>query len=221
MEEATYRITQIEVQKKNDERVSIFLDGQFAFGLNREVLIRHPLHEGDAVTESQIDDVLLVDERVWAKDKALRFLAQRAHSISEIRKKLSDRDVSERTIDRVVEDLVRVNLLNDREFAEIYTRSRLIARPMGRRMLQQELQQKGLSPELIESTLDAAYEKQSEFDLATALAEKRIDRYGKRPLIQAKKKMLDFLSRRGFAWDTVYDVINSLAWPSENNETDE
>ena len=215
MEENTYRITQIETQKKNDARVSIFLDGRFAFGLNREVLVKHPLYEGEKLTDSQIDDVLLKEERVKAKEKTLKFLSYRAHSIFEIKKKLSDREISDRTIDHVIKDFTRVGLLNDAQFAEGYTRSRLISRPMGRRLIEQELKKKGIHELLIQSTLDDAFTEKSELDMAILLAEKRMDRYQGQAVIKGKKKVADFLGRRGFAWDVIYEVINSLPWPDE------
>jgi len=53
MAEITYRITQIEPQKRREDRVNIYLNGIFAFGLNKEVVLKHHLHEGDELKEAE------------------------------------------------------------------------------------------------------------------------------------------------------------------------
>ena len=70
MGEVTYRITQIEPQKHSRDRVNVYLDGAFAFGLEKEVLLVHSLHEGEEITDQLIDQVLLLEERTRAKKKA-------------------------------------------------------------------------------------------------------------------------------------------------------
>ena len=122
MEEKTWQITGIETQKNNPDRVNIYLDGAFGFGLARQVVIQQHLHEGDRLTDAVIDRVLLKEEVVRAKNGAIRLLSYRARSEAELRKKLSERGYSSRVIERVIGDFLRAGLLDDRSFAMAFAR---------------------------------------------------------------------------------------------------
>jgi len=205
MAEITYRITQIEPQKRREDRVNIYLNGIFAFGLNKEVVLKHHLHEGDELKESVIDDILLVEERTRAKQKALALLSYRARSAEELRKKLKEKDFSERTINRVIEDFLRVGLLDDTKFASAFVHSRMTQKPMGKRLLRQELFSKGIDEETVEKVIDEVYGDRSELDVARELTRKRVKRYGgsEEERKKKKRKLSDFLLRRGFDWEVI------------------
>lgn len=209
MGEMTYRITGIEVQKNNEGRVSIYLDGAFAFGLDKEVSLKHNLHEGDELEESVIDEILLMEERTRAKQKALALLAYRARSVEELRKKLKEKDFSERTIDRVIDDFLQVGLLDDRQFASAYVHSRMLQKPMGKRLLRQELFSKGIDEEEAEKAVEEVYSDLSEVNVAKDLVQRRIQKskMGGEEMKKQKKKLSQFLLRRGFDWGVISEVL--------------
>ena len=209
MEDVSHQITRIETQKRDENRVSIYLDGAFAFGLEREVVVRHHLHEGDEISETTIDDVLLSEERARAKEKALSYLNYRPRSKQELRSKLRDKNFSERSVNRVIADFLRVGLLDDRQFASTYAQSRMIHKPMGKRLLHRELKSKGIDEEIADAAIDEAYGERSEFDVARELVRKRMGRsVVKNEALQKKKKQLsDFLFRRGFDWNVIAEVL--------------
>lgn len=205
MQGDTFRITRLETQKHDNERVSVYLDDAYAFGIKKEVILRHNLHEGDEISEEKIYEILLVEERTKAKEKALSLLGYRARSTNELKKKLSEKGFSERTIDRVITDFKRVGLLDDTQFAAMYVRSRMLQRPMGKRLLKQELRQKGITEDIIDPVLADEYGEESEVEVARKLILKK----RKKPLgddISAqkeKKKLYNFLVRRGFDWEVI------------------
>jgi regulatory protein len=212
MEEATHIITQIETQKKNTGRFNIYLDGAFAFGLEEEVVLRHHLHKGDRLKASTIDEILLVEEKTRAKEKALAYLSYRMRSVEELRKKLNEKGFAGRTIEPVIEDLLRVGLLNDQQFASAYVRSRMIQKPMSKRLLLRELFARGIENTIAEETVEKEYGNHSEFEVAIELVRKKgerlcSDRIESRKI---KKRISDFLARRGFNWDVIGEVIREL-----------
>lgn len=207
MVEVVYRITQIEQQKRHEDRVNIYLDGAFAFGLEKEVVLRHNLREGNELTESLIDEVLLSEERTRAKEKALSFLSYRARSVEELKKRLKDRGFSERTVNRVIDDFLRVGLLNDKEFALSFVHSKMVQKPMGKRLLKQELLLKGIQEEIAESAVEEVYGVRSEVEVARELIQRRIQRYQGDNDKKLRKKLVDFLFRRGFNWEVISEVL--------------
>lgn len=205
-----FRISQIEPQKKNKNRVNVYLDGKFGFGLSREVLLKYPLHEGDTIHEDLIRDVLISEEKAIAKGKALRFLSYRARSVAEVRKKLNQGGFTEQVIEPIIEDFLRVGLLNDEHFASLYVESRMSQKPMGRRLLKQELLFKGIQEDIVEHAIESGYRELRDEEIARNLIRKRIMQYQNMESLKKKKKLTDFLQRRGFDWEVINTVIREL-----------
>jgi regulatory protein len=208
MEETVFRVTAIERQKRNPGRISVYLDGAFAFGLDEEVLLRNPIHEGDGLSEPFIDDVLLYDERVRVKAKALRLLSYRALTTDELRRKLLDREFSERTTERVIDDLRRVSLLDDDAFCVSYVRSRMIQRPCSKKLLTLELKHKGIGEDAAGIAVEAAYGPQSEEEVAGALFRAKMASLKGEDPRKARQKAIDFLFRRGFDWELIRSAMD-------------
>ena len=205
-----FRITSIETQKHDKSRVNIYLDGVFAFGLPRDVVTQQHLSEGDEISEDLIADVLLLDELSRAKEKALAYLSYRSRSIQEIDVKLKKKGFSDRTIQQVVDDFIRVGLLDDRAFASAYVQTRMIQKPMSKRLLKKELYLKGIPETMAGKVIDEIYEDRTELDVAVSLAERRFS--GKVNIKEQKirKKISDFLARRGFSWEIISEVLMNI-----------
>ncbi len=206
MSDSVHLITAIEPQKNRKDRMNIYLDGDFAFGLNQEVVLKHNLHPGDEIEERVIDEVLLAEERARAKEKALFLLSYRPRSIKELKERLKEKGFSERTVKKVIEDFIRVGLLDDRKFVSDYVHSKMIQKPMGKRMLREELFSKGIDEETAERAIDEVYSERSEVDVARDLVHRRAKRY-RDDGVKLKKKLSDFLRRRGFDWDVINTVL--------------
>jgi len=204
----TFKITSIEFQAKRKDRFSVFMDGEFAFGLHQNVLIKCGIAKGDELTQAQIDSIINLEENHAAKEKAMRLLAVRARSKKELRDRLKQTRFSSDTIDQILIELERIGLLNDAEFAKMFARSKMITKPMGKFLLVQEMKQKGLSEQNINEALDQAYLEKSESQIAFELASKRKQRYVDLEELKAKKRVSDFLVRRGFSWDIVKSILD-------------
>jgi len=189
--------------------MNIYLDGTFAFGLDQEVVIRHHLHEGDELSETLIDNILLVEERTRAKEKALSFLNYRARSKAELKKKLQEKNFSERTIQRVIDDLIRVGLLDDKQFAALYIHSRMVQKPMSKRLLRQDLLFKGIDEDMATEAIEAGYGPRSETEVAGDLVRRRMQSSSapERDEKKRRRRLSDFLKRRGFSWDVISEVL--------------
>lgn len=202
------KITKIEIQKKNKNRLSIFLDDEFAFGLDNEVVVQFGLKEGDELSREKIKILLLKEEKKSAKEKAFRYLAGRAHSEKELRIKLLRKGFPKAIVDEVISDLKAQKFIDDEMFALSYVRSRLVNKPVGEILLRHELWQKGIHEEIIEKAVQEAYAEKNQLEIARELMEKRRAHYKNLEEKKRKKRLGDFLLRRGFTWDLVKEVID-------------
>ena len=207
------KITALTRQKRNPDRINVYLDGKFAFGLAAITVVS--LRVGQTLTQDQIDRLQGADQEEKAKEVALRFIEYRPRSSTETRQHLLKKDYPEDVVDRVIERLTAVELLNDAAFARYWVEQRQTFKPRSQLAIQQELRQKGLDRQ----TIDAALETVDEQAAAAKAAEAKARRWQDLPQEEFFKKVGGFLQRRGFSYEIVKEVTNSL-W-EEVNERDE
>jgi regulatory protein len=198
------KITAIEVQKRTPNRVNIHLDGEFAFGLAR--IVAAWLRVGQELSEEKIEQLQTDESRERAFQQAMLLLSYRARSESEIRQNLRKHEIPEPVIEQTLERLRQGGLANDNQFASAWVENRSVFRPRSRRKKAKELRQKGLNDEAV----SAAIEKMDDEALANEAAQKKVARYKGLEWNEFRKKLSDFLARRGFAYSVIAPVIARL-----------
>ena len=205
------KITAIEAQKKRSNRVNVYLDGEFAFGLER--ITAAWLRVGQELDEKKIEHLQAEDARERALQQALLFLSYRARSESEIRKNLRKHEIPEPVIDETLERLRRDGLANDDQFARAWVENRSTFRPRSRRLMALELRQKGLDEESVSSALAAVDDEA----LAQEAAQKRANRFAGLEWSEFRTKLSGFLARRGFSYSVIAPVVTRI-WNETHNE---
>ena len=197
-------ITALEVQKRNKERVNVYLDGEFAFGLT--LIEAAKLKKGQVLTDAQIVDLRSDDEVNKAYDHAVFFLGYRPRSTAEVRKNLVDKAYSDEAIEASIEKLVAQGYLDDEAFARYWVTNRSEFKPRGARALRSELRQKGIADAVISLVL----EEQDSHDDAYRAAQTKARRYQGKSRAEFKHKVGQFLARRGFDYRISETVIVQL-----------
>lgn len=134
----------------------------------------------------------------------------RPRSEKEIKERLLKKSYCEDTIREVLFFLKEQDFINDRKFAESWIRSRLALKPVSRYLLKRELRLKGIDEQTVQEAIDkeaSGFDEQEEA-LKLALAKKR--RFGDIEKEKSKKRIADFLKRRGFSTSVIYDTIGKL-----------
>jgi len=195
------KITAISIQKKNPNRVNIYLDGEFAFGVAR--ITAAWLKNGDELSDEKIARLLAEDTREWAYQQALLYLSYRVRSEKEIRQNLQKHEIAEDVIEETLERLRKAGLANDNEFAQTWVENRSTFRPRSRRVLAMELHQKGLDDETVHSAVSGV----NEDALAYEAAQKRLGRLKGLEWNDFRKKLSEFLARRGFPYSVIAPIV--------------
>lgn len=207
-------VTSIEAQKHATTRYSIFLDGEFAFGIGRDLLLESGLAKGEYLDQERIDSILARDAIDRAVATAMRALEQRMQTGRELRTRLMRKGFQPETIDAAIEKLTSYGYLNDERFAELWIENRLAHRPRGKRMLEQELRQKGIDRQIVDDTVSGM-----EIDdraAALEVAQKRLKSVQSLPLDEQKKKLTGILARRGFDFGVIRSTLETvLGEPAE------
>ncbi len=199
------RITAIEAQKKNPDRVNIYLDDEFAFGLSR--IVAAWLYVGQELTKEKIESLQAEDSKEVAFQRVMRFLSYRPRSIAEIDKYLKKHSFTDAVIDETIQRLERGGLVGDRQFARAWVENRNTFRPRGSRALRVELRQKGIADEVIQSVID---EMVDEDQLAYQAGSKRARRLSGLEWQEFRRKLGEYLARRGFSYPIIKATVSQI-----------
>jgi regulatory protein len=188
-------ITGLRAQKRNHRRVNVYLDGEFAFGVER--IVAAWLQVGQELSEEKIASLQDEDRREAAYQKTLNFIQYRERSEAEIQQHLKEQKLSEEIASEIVERLRRSGLVNDQRFAQTWIENRNEFHPRSRRALAYELRQKGIDPDAIQEALQGVDEE----EMAYQAAVKQSRKYQNLEWLDFRQKMLGFLARRGFSYE--------------------
>ena len=199
-------ITALSVQKRDRERVNIYLDGEFAFALPAVEAAR--LRKGQELSDAQITQLKAIDVEAKVYDRAVRFLGYRPRSNAEVRRHLREHEVAEVVADRIIERLQQAGYVDDRAFARFWIESRQQFRPRGERALRDELRQKGVAADIVEELLEQGEidEETTAYRLVCAKA-RQWSRLDRRAFWQ---KGGGFLARRGYAYGIIEPTLRRL-----------
>ena len=140
-----------------------------------------------------------------ARGAALRLLALRPRTVSEIRERLGRRFDSN-AVEKAVSRLLSEGLLDDADYAQQWRQSRERRKPRGRRMIAKELKAHGVADDLIEDALEG-------YDSLEA-ARRAALRYATRQTAADRttfdRRVGAFLDRRGFETDVIRRVLQEL-----------
>lgn len=215
---STPTITRIEQQKRRKHRYNIYINDDYAFSIHEDVLIKHQLAKGQSIDSEQMNRIVTDDERQQAYHTALRFLSHVARSSKELERKLLEKQYEQLIVDDVIKRLKKQRYIDDEQYATMLTEQRITHQKRGKLWVKRELESKGLSDEHVEDAM-SQIDEQTELEHAFSIAKKRWERLkAEQPLVR-KRKVNDFLLRRGYSYAIVYDVLKRLG-ASEEDDVD-
>ena len=198
-------VTDIKPQKRGKDRANIFLDGTFAFSMSRAVVEHSCITPGQALTDSQIAELMTGDTIEKCREAALRLLNYRPRSEAEIRIRLGRRFTRE-VVDGVISQLMERRLIDDLAFATFWKENRESFNPRGRRLLRMELSKKGVSQEVITEVLEGIDDEES----AYRAAKKKERSLQKDDYDSFRRKLGSSLKRRGFSYEVSNRTIERI-----------
>jgi regulatory protein len=204
-------ITLLQMQKRNKDRVNVFLDGEYALAVSLNTATT--LKKGQRLSAAEVEELKQDGETDLAFQRALRYLGMRPRSSAEIVTYLRRKEYDEQIVEAVVRRLHEHHYLDDEAFARFWVDNRNRFRPRGGQALRYELRQKGVERETIESTL----EEQDEDGAAWTAVEGKISRWAGLEKFEFEQKLMNFLARRGFRFDVCRRAATQ-AWQQVQDE---
>jgi len=206
-------ITKIKRLHGRRQRYSVHLDGVPALELSDWTIGKCGLRTGDDLDESTVDKIKSTEAETQAKNTAINYLSYRQRSSKEIVDHLVKKGFTRDCAEDVAHQLQSAQMVNDLEFARAYVRDRLKRKPIGQALLRTQLLTKGITSPMTDMVLGELISLQSQQASALQAAKRKLQvtKYSKRNLDEEKRKkrLLDFLLRRGFSYEIAMKTIRT------------
>lgn len=213
------KITALEPQATNAERVNVYVDGRFLLGASTTVVLQMGLELEQELSPGQLEQLRSEEALQRAVERAYNFLSYRPRSREEVRRYLRRKETSPEIIEAALERLDRLDLVNDHAFASFWAESREQFNPRGARAIKNELRMKGVEREVVEEMIS----DEKDEELALRAGRKKAQSLLHNPamdFVTFRTRLGSFLQRRGFGYEIVTRTVKAL-WKELKQEEGE
>lgn len=200
------KITDIKKQRNNLKRYSIFIDGEFAFGLDEIDVLYYKLFDREEISEELFKHIKENVVFTKARDTAVKYLSFKARTEKEVRLRLLKEDYNGDVVEKVISLLKKYSYIDDYAYAGSFLRDKFNLNGFGMERIIKELKQRGIDDEIID---EAVMENEvDEVSRAVSLIEKKYGFYNYD--IKEKRRIAGFLARRGYSFQTIETAFNTV-----------
>lgn len=202
------KITMIQTQKKAG-RFNIYINDKYAFPVSESVLIKYRLHKGQELDENLIEEIKLADDISKGYNAVLNYLSYQLRTRKEVEDKLRSLDIHEDYIPEIINKLIDLDLINDKNYAESYVRTMMNTSDKGPKVIKLNLLKKGVDDNIAEDAL-ILYTDKLQVEKGVTLAEKLANRYNHDSYRNKQNKIKQSLLTKGFSYDIIDTIIQEL-----------
>lgn len=221
------KITKIQQQVKRKDRYSVYIDEKYSFSLSDYQLVSSGLRVGKEFTPDELDEFLQESSFGKAYERALNYVMIRPRSEQEIldyltrtflypkpkvftdkhgnrqiKKQEVDKQKVSHMIERVMIRLREKGYINNESFAHAWVNSRSLTKKTSKRKLELELRTKGVSSEIIATTLQNENINEISNLKELIVKKRKLTRY------QDDTKLTHYLLRQGFLFDDIKSALD-------------
>ncbi len=203
------KITKIEFQKNNKDRVNVYLDDNFAFGIDINIMVKYSLAKNMELEEEFINEILKAEEEINAYNYALSVLSRNFKSEKQLRTKMQEKGYDNQFIDNSITKLKQHRYLDDELYSEMLINSKINVSKYGKRRIKETLYEKGISREIIDEKMSDISEE-DELERAKSLGAKKLKTLKEEDIKKRKIKLFNYLVNKGFEFSTVKKAAEVL-----------
>lgn len=186
-------ISSIEYQKKDKNRVNVFIDGDFFCGANLDMVVVLRLYNNREMTDDEIAELKRQSVEKDMYGKALEYALGGMKTKRQISEYLWKKEIKSDDRNTILEKLEKNGYINDELYARTYVAQK--GAKLGKRMIRAKLMQKGISGEIIDSVI-IEVDSDDQDDRAIEVAEKYMR--NKEGNFENYGKLYRYLAGKGF-----------------------
>lgn len=204
------KITRITTQKKHKNRFNIFLDNghgeKYGFSVDESVLIEYKLRKNLELNDSMIATLVQKDTLHKSYTLAINFLSYRMRTKKEIYDYLVKKEVDDEHMKQIMDKLLEEKLIDDKQFAEAFVRTRIETTSKGPQLVKKELLEKGVAPQIAVEAIDL-YTYGIQYERAEKWVGKKLNGTQNKSFKQQVQQLQGTLMQKGFTQEVIKDVL--------------
>lgn len=203
-------ISKIKSQVKDPERVSVFVDGKFIFGLSKMLAFDLSLKPKLVLTQELLVQLkeAIIEEQIHRF--FLNLLSRREHAAYELYQKAIRKGFSVKPINSVLELVKEKKIQSDQRYTELFVRSKNIA-GWGPQKIRLYLTKNRIAKELIDKQVSSIeLTDEAEFEQLLKLVLKKKKTWAKYDHNKQKEKIYRHLLQKGFKGNRILARLSEL-----------
>lgn len=196
-------ITAIEPKRKGLS--ALYIDGEFAFKVDTEVLLSMRIDVGDEITDEKLHELTKNSDTKRAKDKAMWLISYRDYARGELIEKVA-KDSSKEAALKAVERLEELGLVNDEKYAKRYAHDLLFIKHLSPVGAVRKLTEKGINRDLareVVEKLDCDIDENIRIIIEKKYAKNLFDEKGRRRCVNG-------LMRLGYSYGDIKSAMHQF-----------
>jgi len=199
------RVIALDRGKGKSKGTGLSLDGRI-IPIDPAIALREGLKAGQELPADRVAALLKASNDEKCFNAALRYLSYRPLSESEMRQKLARRGFDEESVGATIVRLRERGLMDDADFARFWKENRQSFSPRSRWLIGQELKQKGVPQEAIDSVLGDIDDSENAYSVGRSKARLLKDC----DYESFRRRLGDHLKRRGFGYGVIINTVERL-----------
>ena len=205
-------ITKLSIQKRDKNRVNLFLDDKYFCALDLETTVKNSLKVGTIITEEKLTKIQEESERQNAYNLALKLISKRYKTLKEVERYLYDKGYLASVVYFVVNKLSEYHYIDDERYVQSYVNAH--KQTFGKNKIKQQLLLKGVGESIIDSALnDENFEQKDEI---LRLRDKYMK--NKEDTKENNIKLFRYLMQKGFEFEEIKNTLKSYEEWKVSNE---
>jgi len=203
------KILKIEVTRPKKQIGEIHLSDGRKIETHLESVYKYFLDKGKEIDEETIEHIIDDYDYFALRSYGINLVGRRFYTEKEIRDKLKERAIDYRNVQKVIDQLLKYDYINDEIYAEKYIKDAKRIKKHGNIKIKHNLMQKGVDENIISKILADTHEEleDSNWDNIVKLCRKKRKSYIGQEPYKIKQKLYQYLSRRGYVSGEIKKAI--------------
>lgn len=204
-------VTAFRINPRAPDKVVIELDGARLASLPADAVAQFDLSVGRLLTEDEYKKLSYISDVEAAHSRSLRMLTVRPRAVNDLLRRLRAKGHNPSAAAEAVGRLEASGLLDDEKFAEQFAHSRA-HKGHGRSRLLADLLRQGVDGRVAAGAIDRVLDEEQldQEGQVRDLVRKRLKQLDGLSVTVKRRRLIGFLSRRGFGGSEVWGVIEEI-----------
>lgn len=176
---------------------------ELSFEISLDLIIKHKLKSDEKYSRSILEKIYLEQQYYWANEIAINFINYKPRTIQQIKRKLEENEFENEVIQKSIDHLLELNMLNDHKYAEMFYSEKNELKNWSYNKIKNELFVRGVDINILDLSESEILDNEK-FNCKKNL-DKRL-KYSK-----DKKKLKQHLISKGFRFDVINELIDALS----------